>query len=55
LKSRSYRGDILSEKKAGHGAGEKSLQSTSDLVTIVSFALFIVFATSVAQVVGNIG
>jgi hypothetical protein len=55
LKSRNYRGDIQSEKKARHGADEKSLQPTSEMVTIVSFALFIVFATSVAQVVGNIG
>jgi hypothetical protein len=55
LKSRNYRGEILSEKKARHSTDEKSLQSTSEMVTIVSFALFIVFATLVAQVVGNIG
>jgi hypothetical protein len=55
LKSRNYRGDFLSEKKARHSADEKSLQSTSEMVTIVSFALFIDSATLVAQVVGNIG
>ena len=43
------------EKKARHSGDKKSLQSTSDMVKIVSFALLIVFTTSVAGVVGNIG